>query len=484
MIRLIKNEFKKIFGKKLMYILFIIAIGFVILNNILYNIDYNLDEREFWETELSFLEETLKTLDYTVKEDNEYYIDLQTEYDLIKLKLNYEADSWQYTFIDSNNIVYNNLRSINENKYGINKNEEELQQAQVEYNNIKQKLDSGDWKSFVQDELNDVKDEIEVYEEVLKNTQDKKKIEEINSSLALLNINKQALEWRLEKEIPYDYSYLSNKIDAYVNNAQTVLYLKDKENITKEEKQFYDEALKIMNESKYYVENNINIENEYDARYILGNLMTEYGVFISIFSIIIAGTIISNEFQKGTIKLLLTKPFSRAKILLAKYLVSIISMFIFIILFALLQYFIGGFISGFDVFEIQMVNYDLNINSIVTMSVFEYLIINVLTSLPMYIFLLTLAFALSATTMNSAVAIALPILLSMLSVTINLFVDKLKLLKYFITANWDLSVYLFGGSGVAEGLNMWTSLGISAVYIALLLIIAFTVFNKRDIKNV
>ena len=56
-------------------------------------------------------------------------------------------------------------------------------------------------------------------------------------------------------------------------------------------------------------------------------------MFILIFSVIVAGTIVSNEFQKGTIKLLLTRPYSRNKILLSKYIVSIISILIFIILF-------------------------------------------------------------------------------------------------------------------------------------------------------
>lgn len=484
MSKLIKNEFKKIFGKKLIYILFILAIGFVTLINTSYNIDYSMDEAEYLKAELSFLEEELNTLDYKLKEDNEYYIELKTQYDLIKLKLNYEPKSWQYIFIESNDAIYNNLRSINENIYGFDKDDGKLQLAQFEFNNIKQKLDSGDWQGFIQNQLNNTKNEIAFYEDTLSTTKDKKVIEETKNVLESLKINEKALEWRLEKQIPYEYSFLSNKIDAYENNAQTVLYLKDKENKTKEKETFYNESLKIMNESKYYVENNINIENEYDARYLLGNLMKEYGMFISIFSIIIAGTIVSNEFQKGTIKLLLTKPFSRAKILLAKYVVSIISIFIFIIIFGLLQYFIGGLVSGFDVFKTPMVNYDLNTNSIVTMSAFEYLMLNVLTSLPIYIFTSTLSFALSTIAMNSAIAIALPILLNMLSVTINLFVDRFKVLKYFITANWDLSIYLFGGSGLAEGLNMLTSLVISAIYIVIILAITFVVFNKKDIKNV
>lgn len=483
MSKLIKNEFKKLFSKKLMLILFVIAIGFTILTNVIYNIDdpYN---KEYLKEELSYLEEELKTLDYKSQADNSYYLDLKTEYDLIKLKLDYDTESWQYNFINNSDIVYLSLRDINENIYGINKDEQKLVEAKKEFDTIKTRLNSGDWKSFVQEQLEDTKEEIAFYEEQLKDITDKKTIEELRTNIEIDKVDKQALEWRLEKEIPYNNSFLSGKIEEYKNSFQSVQALKDKENKTKEEKQEYELALKQMNTSKYYIENNINIENEYDGRYMLINLTQEYGMFILIFSVIVAGTIVSNEFQKGTIKLLLTRPYSRNKILLSKYIVNIISIFIFIIMFAILQYFIGGIVSGFNVFNTPVVEYDLATNSIVVMSAFKYLIIIALSNLPIYILTSTLAFALSTLTMNSAVSIAIPILGNMVSGLINIFMEKLKILKYFVTANWDLSVYLFGGQGLAEGLNFWTSLAICLIYLAIMIVTTFVVFNKRDIKNV
>lgn len=483
MSKLIKNEFKKLFSKKLMLILFIIAIAFTILTNVLYNMEDPFDNKKYLEEELSYLEEELKTLNYKSQADNSYYIDLKTQYDLIKLSLNYDSESWQYNYINSSDIVYT-LRNINENIYGINKDEQKLVEAQKEFDTIKTRLNSGDWKSFAKEQIEDKKEEIAFYEEQLKNITDKKTIEELNTTIETAKANKQALEWRLEKEIPYDNSFLSGKIEEYTNSFATVESLKDKENKTKEEEQDYNLALKQMNTSKYYIENNINIEKEYDGRYILINLTQEYGMFILIFSVIVAGTIVSNEFQKGTIKLLLTRPYSRNKILLSKYIVSIISIFIFIIMFALLQYLVGGIVSGFNAFNVPVVEYYIGTNSIVVMSVFKYLIIIILSNLPIYILTSTLAFALSTITMNSAVSIAVPILGNMVSELINLFIEKVKILKYFVTANWDLSLYLFGGKGLAEGLNFKLSLAICIIYLAIMIITVFIVFNKRDIKNV
>lgn len=484
MSKLIKNEFKKLFNKKLMLILFIIAIAFTILTNILYNIEEPFDNKEHLEKQFSYLKEEMDKLDYKLQADNLYYLDLKTEYDLMELKLDYDSESWQYSFINNNDMVYIIIRDIVENTYGLNKDEQKLTEAKKEFATIKTRLDSGDWKSFIKEQIKDTEEQIEFYEKQLKDIKDKKTVEEINSAIEGANNNKQVLEWRLEKEIPYDNSFLSGKIEEYTNSFQTVQSLKNKANKTKEEEQEYKLALKQMNTSKFYIENNINIKNEYDGRYILTNLMKEYGMFILIFSVIVAGTIVSNEFQKGTIKLLLTRPFSRNKILLSKYIVSILSIIIFIILFALLQYVIGGLISGFDVFNIPVIEYDFNANNVIVMSAWEYLLIDILTVLPMYILLSTLAFSLSTLIMNSAIAIAIPILGNAISGLINIFMEKLKILKYFVTANWDLSVYLFGGQGLVEGLNFWLSLAICVIYLVTMLVITFVVFNKRDIKNV
>lgn len=481
--RLIKNEFKKLFSKKVMYILFIITIATTILTNVLYSMETSSEnEEKYLKDELSYLEEELKLPEYKLAENKDMYIDLQTQYEQLKLKLNYDVDSWQYYFIGQDSSVYESIRIIKENEY--NKNEEGLKKAQNEYNDLKTRLSSGDWKSFVNEQLKNTTKDIEANQKILEKVTDKKTLEEMQIELENLKGNKQALEWRLEKDIAYGKNFLSNKIDEYVNSLQAVNSLKNTENKTKEEKQEYQEALKQMNVSKYYIENNINIENEYDARYVLGNLMTEYGIFIIIFAIIIAGTIVSNEAQKGTIKLLLTRPYSRNKILLSKYIVSILSIFIFIIGFVISQYIVGGIMQGFSIFNTPMVEYNLNTNSIVVMNVFEFLLLQVIGSLPIMILLSTLAFSLSTITTNSAVSVAIPILGYMMSEVINVFIERIKILKYFVTANWDLSVYLFGGKGLAEGLNWQISLGICLIYLAIMIATTFVVFKKRDIKNV
>ena len=484
MSKLIRNELKKLFSRKVLYILLVIAIGYTILNNALNNISYEKLANEYQKSELSYLEEDLRNLNYTTEEENSMYIDTKTQYDIIKLSLNYDINSWQYNYINRAEEISSNLRLINENTYGFNKDTKELKRAQEQYNSILEKLNNDDWKPFIQNELDNADAEIQGYEDTLKELKDKKLIEEINSYLEAAKVNKKALEWRLNKGIPYNSSFLSNKIDEYVTANQNINSLKNKENKTAEEQQVYDDSIRTVNTSEYYVENNINIKNEYDARYTLMHLDESYGIFIIVFGIIIAGTIVSNEFQKGTIKLLLTRPYSRNKILLSKYIVSMLCIIMFIIVFVIAQYIVGGIVFGFDTFNISAVEYDLSTNNIVVMSALKYSIYTILGVLPIYILISTLAFALGTITMNSGVSIAIPILGYSVSSIINYYIQKIKWLKYFVTANWNLSVYQFGGRGLADGLNLWISLGICFVYLIIMIVISFAIFKKRDIKNV
>lgn len=483
MIRLIKNELKKLFSKKLMYILFAITIGVIILTNVLYSIDIvDIGEKQYLESQISYLEEEMNDSAYKLPENKEALIGLQVEYERIKLELKYDMDSWQYNYIDRegqvDELIFNVKQSEAENDKAA------LEKANKEYNEIKQKLESGDWQSIAKEQLEELNTKIKEEEKLSKEIKDIKSSQEINIELENMKISKQGLEWRLEKNIPFDNSFLSVKISDYVNSLQYINGIKDKENKSKEEQLNYEESLKSANVSKYYIENNIVIEKENNAGQNLANIMNEYGVFIIIFSIIVAGTIVSNESQKGTIKLLLTRPYSRNKILLSKYIVSILAILMFILTFMIVQFIVGGIVDGFNLFKIPMVEYNIQTNNIVVMSVFKYSIIKTSLILPAVILLSTLGFAFSTITSNSAVSVAMPTLGYMGSNIINLFMERVKILKYFVTANWDLSVYMFGGKGLADGLNFKISLLICIIYLVIMLITTFIVFNKRDIKNV
>ena len=61
---------------------------------------------------------------------------------------------------------------------------------------------------------------------------------------------------------------------------------------------------------------------------------------------------------------------------------------------------------------------------------------------------------------------------------------NLQFMKYFVTMNWDLSMYLYGGLPYMQGMSMTMSIVISIAYFLIMIIPTFIVFKKRNIKNI
>ena len=159
---------------------------------------------------------------------------------------------------------------------------------------------------------------------------------------------------------------------------------------------------------------------------------------------------------------------------------------IVVIVTALMELLIGGVIFGFDSLSIPVLEYDFNANSVQAINVFVYFGIQLLTQLPMIILLTTLAFALSTLFTNSALAITIALLGYMSTTIINQLAISfdIQFLKYFVTMNWDLSQYLFGGLPYMEGMSMPVSIVICIVYFLIMVIPTWIVFKRRNIKNI
>ena len=260
----------------------------------------------------------------------------------------------------------------------------------------------------------------------------------------------------------------------------------DFNNLEYEEKLEYNNSLEEKELSRYIIENKQDINKMNDTRGILQNFFSEYGLFIIVIIVMIAGTIVSEEFNKGTVKLLLIKPYSRAKILLAKYITILIMTVFAIAVIILMELLVGGIVFGFDSLSVPVVEYNFNTSQLEILNIFTYVGIEILTQLPMIILLATLAFALSTIFTNSALAITIALLGFMSPIIINALVIQYKVdfMRYFVTMNWDLSEYLFGKLPTIQGMTLGFSIVMCIIYLFAMLIPTFIIFKKKNIKNI
>lgn len=238
--------------------------------------------------------------------------------------------------------------------------------------------------------------------------------------------------------------------------------------------------------NKYIIDNKVDINSPKTTRNLLINTLSDNFLFIMIIIAAGAGSIVSTEFDKGTIKLLLIRPYSRNKILLSKYIVSMF-MIIFAILSAfIMQLIIGGIFFGFSSLNIPVIIYNFVQNKVMHINLFKYIFDNVLAVLPEFILLATLAFAISTITNVSTLGVALPIVGVGAADIINLIAINRNIipLKYFVTLNWNFTNYLYGGVNSFPTLSIPFSILICTIYFLIMIITAFIIFNKRNIKNI
>ena len=249
----------------------------------------------------------------------------------------------------------------------------------------------------------------------------------------------------------------------------------------------YQNILSESNIARYKIENNIS--GNTTASESLQSLFTGGGnglLFVIIIAIMLTGTTISDEFNKGTIKLLLVRPYSRRKILASKLIACLVTLIISILVITIIEIIFSGFTYGFDTINVPAIIYNYNTNSIVTMNVFMYMLINLLKILPLIIILALVAFVVATLSANTAVAIVIAFLVYFVSNIVNqlTMLFQSKWIMIIPTLNWDLTQYSYGHLPTIEGMNLGFSITICAVTIISLLVIAFEAFTRKNIKNV
>lgn len=483
MSKLIKNELIKIFSKKSMIvigvIILVIIIGFNVLNKISQNMSNSYSA--YSESYIRYLDEELSNLDPNKPSDINKYVETKSQKDLAILAKDYKETSWQAEVIGT--VISPIIEEMNNYEY-IDKNNEALTISKAQYDEMLTALKNNDWKYFANKELDSLNTQIEELNTLI--AQDSEN-EDLKTQLKSLELQKEVVNLRLDKNINYGSdNYKSIAVQNYRMYMGNYIQSSQGKNLTDEEKSEINGYLEKANLYKYDLYNDTEYQNTATANYTFQNSIGTYIAIIVMIVVIVAGVSISEEFNKGTVKLLLVRPYSRTKILISKLIAVFITMLITTATILLLQFIIGGIVYGFGTYMMNVVQFDFTTNSIVTLNIFAYLGLIFICKLPIFILIGTLAFALSTLFLNSPLAVALPILGYMGSDMINMIAISYKWdwVKYFVTPNWDLSQYLFGGTPMFSGISVEFSITICVIYFVIMLVASIVSFKKRNIKNV
>lgn len=205
---------------------------------------------------------------------------------------------------------------------------------------------------------------------------------------------------------------------------------------------------------------------------------------VTIFAVIISADIVASEFNNGTIKLLLIRPVSRAKILLSKYAASLIFALLLLVTLFVFSIILSGIFFGFKGIN-QATLLMLADGTITHKSIFVHILQTYGLKLIEVIMFVSLGFMMSTIFKSNSLATGLTIFLLFMGEVLVLLFSRYEWAKFILFANLDLSRYLNQGyyylNPVYEGMTLSFSLMVLAVYFIIINAISWMIFTKKDI---
>ncbi|MFD2617171.1 ABC transporter permease subunit [Terrilactibacillus laevilacticus] len=203
---------------------------------------------------------------------------------------------------------------------------------------------------------------------------------------------------------------------------------------------------------------------------------------ITLFIIIIAASIVSQEYAWGTMKLVLMRPVQRWKVLLAKYLSVLFNALLLLVFLGILAFIVGAIVFGFKDTSFQYV-YERN-GIVHQTSIFTHFFLFGLSHYIGMIMIAAFAFMLSTLFKNNALAIALSIFIEFAGSIIGSILAMFgkSYVKYLFFVNTDLMQYIEGSPSI-KGMTLGFSITVLLVYFIIFMGISFFTFEKRDVAN-
>lgn len=100
-------------------------------------------------------------------------------------------------------------------------------------------------------------------------------------------------------------------------------------------------------QQQYYLDHGINPAEPGAPTFVRVFLENSIQLFLPLMMLVIAADLVSSEHGMGTVKLLLTRPVKRWRILLSKYITLVLSVSVIILIFVALSCLISGLVFGF-----------------------------------------------------------------------------------------------------------------------------------------
>ena len=252
--------------------------------------------------------------------------------------------------------------------------------------------------------------------------------------------------------------------------------------------QEYKKLIKLnIQQQQYYLDQNINPKAPGAPTFVRGFVEQSISLFLPLLVIILAADIVSSEHSLGTIKLLLTRPVKRWKILASKYFALLLCTSFVITLTILFSYFISGVIFGYKGWSFPvMVGFQYKGEQLVTDHVhtipqWKYILIAYGLAWFVCVVIGTLSFMVSVLMKNTASSMGVMLAALISGNLLEQIAHHWPALKYSAFTHLRLTNYISGNASLIPDMSLTFSLTVLSIWAIIALLVSFIAFTQRDV---
>ncbi|MTH54632.1 ABC transporter permease subunit [Bacillus mangrovi] len=250
----------------------------------------------------------------------------------------------------------------------------------------------------------------------------------------------------------------------------------------------WKEILQIrVKQQQYYLVHDINPSAPGAPTFMKTFAENSIDLLLPLMVMVIASDLVSSEYTNGTVKLLLTRPVKRWKILMSKYITLLLAVSFIVLATGVLTYGVSGIALGYSGWTLPVLTGfsaeggQLDTSAVQMMSLWQYILMDYGLVWFVAVIVGTLTFALSSLMKSTASVMGVMLASLIAGAILANMVSAWDSAKYLFMVNLNLTDYLTGMSPPIEGMSLGFSMTVLLVWAAAGLAASFFFFTRKDV---
>jgi ABC-2 type transport system permease protein len=239
-------------------------------------------------------------------------------------------------------------------------------------------------------------------------------------------------------------------------------------------------------QQQYYLDYDVNPSEPGAPTFLREFVKNGATLLLPLLVMVAAADIVSSEYSSGTVKVLLTRPVRRWRILLSKYMALVLCVSLIIAAFGLLSLVIAGGVFGFRGWSAPVLTgfavqgAELGSAAVRFIPQWQYIIMEFGLAWLVSMVVGTISFMLSVLVRSTAAGMGIMLACLISGMILKGMVASWETAKYLFMVNLDLISYLDNASPPVEGMTLGFSLLVLLAWGAAALAVSFGFFTRRD----